>query len=126
MSISPVVLVSLLGIGCLRAEGAPFFQADVAVAGPSRAPSPYCPPRGQWERRAPALVGMDPALIDSAVAFAAKAMESMAPRDLLRAHWESSYGREPVPAPLGPFKPRGDMTGDHRQERVPGGGVGRA
>jgi CubicO group peptidase (beta-lactamase class C family) len=108
--IEGLLLASLLVIASFRAEGAQSFQADVAIAVPSRAPSPYYPPPGQWERLAPPLVGMDPALIDSAVAFA-KAMESTAPRDLLRAHWESGYGREPLPAPLGPFKPRGDMTG---------------
>ncbi len=56
------------------------------------------------------LVAMNPGLVDSAIAFA-KSMESNAPRDLLAAHWASGYGREPLPDPLGPFKPRGDMTG---------------
>jgi CubicO group peptidase (beta-lactamase class C family) len=53
---------------------------------------------------------MDAALVDSAIAFA-KAAESTAPRDLEAAHWASSFGREPLPEPLGPFKPRGDLTG---------------
>lgn len=72
--------------------------------------APYYPPAGQWERRAPAQVAMDAALVDSAIAFA-KAAESTAPRDLEAAHWASGFGREPLPEPLGPFKPRGEMTG---------------
>jgi hypothetical protein len=44
-------------------------------------PATYYPAKGQWERRAPAHVGMDAALVDSAIAFA-KASESTAPRDL--------------------------------------------
>jgi CubicO group peptidase (beta-lactamase class C family) len=106
---SGLLLASFLAISCSHAEGAPFFQAEVAVAqGPPVLP--YYPPPGRWERRSPARVGMDPALIDSAVAFA-KSMESTAPRDLLAAHWASGYGREPLPRPLGPFKVRGGMTG---------------
>ena len=73
-------------------------------------PATYYPDRGRWERRAAAQVGMDAALVDSAIAFA-KASESTAPRDLEAAHWASEFGREPFPEPLGPFKPRGDLTG---------------
>jgi CubicO group peptidase (beta-lactamase class C family) len=74
------------------------------------AQAPYFPPRGEWARRAPAAVGLNPALVDSAIAFSI-ASESTAPRDLEKAHWESGFGREPLPDPLGPFKPRGDLTG---------------
>ena len=70
----------------------------------------YFPPRGDWARRAPAEAGLNPALVDSAIAFA-KASESGANRDLEAAHWASAFGREPLPEPLGPFKPRGDLTG---------------
>jgi hypothetical protein len=73
-------------------------------------PATYYPDKGQWERRAPAQVGMDAALVDSAVAFA-KASESTAPRDLEAAHRASGFAREPLPEPLGPFQPRGDLTG---------------
>jgi CubicO group peptidase (beta-lactamase class C family) len=73
-------------------------------------PATYYPDKGQWERRAPAHVGMDAALVDSAIAFA-KASESTSQRDLEAAHWASGFAREPLPEPLGPFKPRGDLTG---------------
>ena len=92
-----LVLGVLLGAGSLGAQPRP--QA-----------SPYYPPAGQWERRAPAFVAMDPELVDSAIAFA-KSMESDAPRDLLAAHWAGPFGREPLPDPIGPFKSRGEMTG---------------
>jgi CubicO group peptidase (beta-lactamase class C family) len=74
------------------------------------APAYYPGPHGQWERRSPAQVALDAALVDSAVAFA-RASESATPRDLEAAHWQSAFGREPHATPIGPFKPRGDMTG---------------
>jgi CubicO group peptidase (beta-lactamase class C family) len=92
-----LVLGVLLGAGSLGAQSRP--QA-----------SPYYPPAGQWERRAPAFVAMDAELVDSAIAFA-KSMESDAPRDLLAAHWAGPFAREPLPDPIGPFKSRGEMTG---------------
>jgi CubicO group peptidase (beta-lactamase class C family) len=90
----------LLASGSLSAQSKP----------PASSPPPYYPPAGQWERRAPASVAMNAALIDTAIAFA-KSMESDAPRDLLAEHWASPFGREPLPNPLGPFKSRGEMTG---------------
>ncbi|MGQ0701901.1 MAG: hypothetical protein ACT4PM_02060, partial [Gemmatimonadales bacterium] len=72
--------------------------------------TPYIPPRGLWTRRTPAEVGLSPAWVDSAIAFA-KGNESTEPRDLLAAHRQSTFGREPMPEPLGPFTPRGDLTG---------------
>ena len=81
-----------------------------AVTPAASQPAPYFPPRGEWARRLPAQAGLNPALVDSAIAFA-KASESGTPRDLEAAHWQSAFGREPLPEPLGPFKPRGDLTG---------------
>ncbi len=95
-----LVLGVLLGAGSLGAQSKP----------PGSSAEPYYPPAGQWERRAPALVAMDPALVDSAIAFA-KSMESTAPRDLRAEHWASPFGREPLAEPIGPFKERGEMTG---------------
>ena len=92
-----------LALGVLLAAG--------SLGAQSRPPaSPYYPPAGQWERRAPASVAMNAELVDSAIVFA-KSMESTAPRDLLAEHWASPFGREPLPDPLGPFKSRGEMTG---------------
>ncbi|HEX6039485.1 serine hydrolase [Longimicrobium sp.] len=69
----------------------------------------YPGPGGQWERRTPAQVGMDAALLDSAVAFA-RANESSAPRDLEMAHYQT-FGREPFGEAVGPFAERGDPAG---------------
>src|SRR5262245_28372908 len=76
----------------------------------SRSAAAYYPPKDQWEHRTPAQLGLDAALIDSAVAFA-KTQETSAPRDQLVAHDQSGFGREPLPSPIGPMKTRGDMTG---------------
>ena len=62
-----------------------------------------------WERRAPAQVGLDARQLDEAVAFA-KASETRGPRDLEAAHYQS-FGREPFGEGIGPFKARGDPTG---------------
>jgi len=48
--------------------------------------------------------------VDSAIAFS-KTNESTEPRDQAEANRQSGFGREPLPEPLGPFKPRGDLTG---------------
>ncbi|HEU0301901.1 MAG TPA: serine hydrolase [Longimicrobium sp.] len=84
------------------------FAASAAQA--QRGAAVYYPgPGDDWERRAPAQVGMDPALLDSAVAFAV-ANESTAARDLELAHYQT-FGREPFGEAVGPFAERGDPTG---------------
>jgi CubicO group peptidase (beta-lactamase class C family) len=62
-----------------------------------------------WERRAPEAVGMDPARLQEAVAFA-QSSETRAPRDLALSHLLSN-SREPHDAAIGPFKERGPVTG---------------
>ena len=82
----------------------------VATAAPAQRTPAYVPGPGDgWERRAPAQVGMDAALVDSAVAFAV-ASESQAPRDLELAHYQT-FGREPFGEAVGPFTERGAPTG---------------
>jgi CubicO group peptidase (beta-lactamase class C family) len=84
--------------------------APAAHAGQSAAQAAYVPgPGGQWERRTPAQVGMDPRMVEEAVAFA-KSRESKVPRNLELAHYQS-FGREPFGEAVGPFKERGDATG---------------
>lgn len=86
---------------------APLLLALALAAG--AAAQGYVPPRGDWERRAPAAVGMDAAGLEAAVAFA-QASESDAPRDLALAH-ASGFGREPYGDAIGPFLTRGPQTG---------------
>jgi CubicO group peptidase (beta-lactamase class C family) len=81
-----------------------------AAPAPARsATTPYWPGR-EWESRTPAQVGLDPARLDEAIAFA-KANETTESRDLERAHYTGPFGREPFNVARGPFKPRGDLTG---------------
>ena len=60
----------------------------------------------EWERRA---AGFDAGKLSEAISFA-KVHESKSPRDLRLSH-DYSFGRELYGEPLGPFKPRGEMTG---------------
>ncbi|GIW53299.1 MAG: serine hydrolase [Gemmatimonadales bacterium] len=69
----------------------------------------YPGPGNDWEHRRPEEVGMDPRLLEEAIAFA-KANESPEPRDLEFNHY-TTFGREPYGEAIGPFKPRGDQTG---------------
>lgn len=69
----------------------------------------YYPPKHEWQRRAPAEAGFDAQKLAEAVAYA-KSRESQAPRDL-RLNHDFTFGRETYGEPIGPFKPRGDMTG---------------
>jgi CubicO group peptidase (beta-lactamase class C family) len=81
-----------------------------ATPAPAQRTSVYVPGAGDdWERRAPAQVGMQAALVDSAVAFAI-ANESTAPRDLELAHYQT-FGREPFGEAVGPFAERGAPAG---------------
>jgi CubicO group peptidase (beta-lactamase class C family) len=59
-----------------------------------------------WTMR---TAGFDAAKLSEAISFA-KASESKSPRDLKLSH-DFSFGREMYGEPLGPFKPRGEMTG---------------
>ncbi len=62
-----------------------------------------------WQRRPATESGFDTQALNEAIAFA-KAHESKNPRDLRLSH-DFSFGRETYGEPLGPFKPRGEMTG---------------
>jgi CubicO group peptidase (beta-lactamase class C family) len=69
----------------------------------------YYPELHDWQRRTPAQAGLDAQKLEQAVAFA-RDSESKAPRDLEQEHY-----LRPAPEPygnaVGPFKPRGDVTG---------------
>lgn len=70
----------------------------------------YFPGRNlDWERRAPADAGFDPALLQAAVDFA-RAAESTSPADLNLNH-HMTFGREPLGEAVGPFTVRAPQTG---------------
>jgi CubicO group peptidase (beta-lactamase class C family) len=71
--------------------------------------APYFPPRGNWQQRDPALVGMSPERLTQAV-DAAKAAEASTPIDL-RAYIASTLANEPHGEIVGPVRDRGPMTG---------------
>ncbi|HUE97584.1 MAG TPA: serine hydrolase [Longimicrobiaceae bacterium] len=83
--------------------------APMAAAVPAAAQQGYFPPKGDWERRAPAQLGLDAGLVQEAVAFA-QANESSAPRNLELNH-AMTFGREPFGDAVGPLKERGPQTG---------------
>jgi hypothetical protein len=102
----------LVGLALLASVPLPLPAAAQARGAARSQPQaiPYYPGPGEnWEHRAPEQVGMDPRLLDDAIAFA-KANESRNPRDLALEH-EVLFGREPHSEGIGPFKPRGEMTG---------------
>jgi CubicO group peptidase (beta-lactamase class C family) len=94
------VAVALLALGL----GASSIEAQRAT----RPAAPYVP-GATWERRSPAVMGLDSAKLADAIAFAVR-NEARAPRDMAENH-ERTFGREPFGTGIGPFKPRGDATG---------------
>lgn len=82
------------------------LTAPAALAQESYFPGPGT----DWERRTPAEVGLDPDSLQAAIAYA-QAHESDAPRDLEQAHYQGGFSGEPFGRAVGPFKPRGPMTG---------------
>lgn len=73
------------------------------------AQSNYYPLTGNWERRTPERLKIDPVKLKEAIDFAV-ASESKAPRNLELAHYQT-FGREPFGEAIGQFKDRGDSTG---------------
>lgn len=76
---------------------------------PSALIAQYVPPAGAWERRSPEQVGLDPAAVRAAVAFAI-ASESTSSPDLAENH-VGTFGREPHGEAVGPFRERGGAAG---------------
>jgi CubicO group peptidase (beta-lactamase class C family) len=85
-----------------------FGSVDVLGA-QGRAAAPYVP-GANWERRAPAAMGVDSAQLAAAIAFAV-AQEARAPRDMEESHYRSFGRSEPFGQGIGPFKPRGEPSG---------------
>jgi CubicO group peptidase (beta-lactamase class C family) len=70
----------------------------------------YYPPRGEWQRKAPAEVGMDPQRLAQAVALAQQ-KAVVEPSDLAKAITDSFAPREPDFRILGPTRPRAGSAG---------------
>jgi len=66
-------------------------------------------PDANWQRKAPAEVGIDAGRLKEAVDYAI-ASEVRNPRDLTLNHYQT-FGREPHGEAIGPIKDRGDPTG---------------
>lgn len=98
-----VCLAGLAGLG----SWAPAAPLDVAVA---QAPESYFPgPGDDWERRAPADVGMDAELLQQAVTYAVDNETSM-PRDPRR-YLQERFAGVPHQEIVGPTRERGDSNG---------------
>jgi len=69
----------------------------------------YFPPAHTWARKLPAELGLDPAKLQTAIAFA-QASESKNPRSM-EANHDRTFGREPFGFAIGPFADRGEPTG---------------
>lgn len=69
----------------------------------------YFPPKGSWQQRQPADMGLDAAALDSAMRFAI-AGESKNPRNL-EDDQAATFGKEPFGNIIGPMAARGDQTG---------------
>lgn len=70
----------------------------------------YVPPRGDWETRAPAAAGFDPARLSAALEYA-QSNTVVEPSDLRLVLDESFGSREPGYRILGPVKPRAGGSG---------------
>lgn len=64
---------------------------------------------GDWQKKTAAQLGLNQALIDSAIAYA-QSEESSNPRSMEENHY-GTFGREPFGDGIGPFKDRGAQTG---------------
>jgi len=87
----------------------PKRPAKAGAAAPALAPV-YFPDRFDWQKRAPADAGMDPARLDEAVQFAI-ANENPATKDLAVDLATTFGAREPFDTPIGPMKERGAANG---------------
>ncbi len=87
------------------------FICSLAVSGQdaARTAAPYFPERHDWQRRPPQEVGLDPALLQEAIAYSISA-ENPATRDLAL-DLAVTFGREPFGDAIGPTQPRGDLNG---------------
>lgn len=94
-----ILLISLLATGLFTCSA----QSKTTK------PGDYFPPRGEWQHRSPASLGLDSLVLQEAIRFA-RENESKSPRNLELAQVQS-FGKEPFSEGIGPFSDRGDPTG---------------
>jgi CubicO group peptidase (beta-lactamase class C family) len=82
----------------------------VLLLPPAAVADDYYPPRGQWQRKAPAEAGMDAERLAQVVALAQR-KAVVEPSDLAQAITDSFAPREPDFRILGPTKPRAGSAG---------------
>ena len=89
----------------------PLLVLAISLLLPVVAPAQqYFPDKwGKWETKTPEEVGMNPQLIEQAVAYAIE-NQNKGPKDLAAAIWRS-FGQEPNFSLLGPTKHRDDTSG---------------
>ena len=71
---------------------------------------PYFPPRGEWQKKDPAAVGLDQARLDEAIAFAV-AHENPDTKDLAVAIVNQFRAESPYNTLIGPAQPRAGSSG---------------
>lgn len=96
------ILISVFIIG--------LFGSHQVMAQKKKGPDHYFPSQGEWLRKKPESLGINPEKLALAVDFAIE-KTSTAPKDLKEAHYLSAFGREPFGFPVGPMKTRGDAAG---------------
>ena len=94
---------------CITAIAAAAVFGSAVTTSTSLAQSTYFPPRGDWERRSPEQLDIDPGRLELAIEFSI-ASESSAPADMEVNH-ALAWAGEPHNDPLGPFRVRGPQTG---------------
>ncbi len=80
----------------------------VVLASQAKAQSTYFPPKDNWQSRAPATLGFDPARLEAAVAFA-RTNESATQTDRESLH--AAIANEPYNTIVGPVRERGGASG---------------
>lgn len=87
-----------------------FVSIAFFLSGSSLQAQTYYPGQwGDWQKKAPEEVGMNPEMIQEAIRYA-REMESTNPRSMEINHYQT-FGREPFGDGIGPFKDRGPQTG---------------
>jgi len=100
------LFLALLAAGIFSGQAQP---ATKPASSKAATPSSYFPPRGEWQHRSPASLGLDSFTLQEAIRIA-RENETKAPRSMELAQVQS-FGREPFGEGIGPFADRGEPTG---------------